>query len=161
MEHLTPTIRPAVERLQTLLAQNCDKRICIVGTSCVGKTTLLDELPGVLDMDDLLFGNIEKGMEPLLNKEEIAYVCGPWTPEVGKFMAQRAQELIEIEVGSPVIGTIVFPADVVIEITTPDDVLRERIQRRGMNENDVFAMKAQIESKIDQLGIERIVVKNI
>lgn len=164
MEEFKPKIEQqpkAVEKLRVIFDTNKDKRICIVGSSCVGKTTLLKYLPDAIDMDDLLFGSPEKGIEPLLSEEERVYVCGPWTPEVGKFMADKARELIQIKAGNPVFGTIVFTSDLVIEVTVPDEILRERIRRRNSNEVDVFNMKAQIEDEIKKSGIHSMVVENI
>lgn len=164
MENLTQTIEQpplAVEKMKKLFADNIEKRICVVGSSCVGKSTLLHFLPEAIDMDDLLFGNKQKGISPLLTQNEIDYVCGVWTQEVGQFMTQKAHELIKIEAGHPVFGTIVFPSDLVIEIAVPDNILRERIRRRNTDEKDVFNMKAQIESEIEKSGIEKIVVENI
>ena len=164
MENITPKIEQpplAVEKMKKLFADNIEKRICVVGASCVGKSTLLGYLPEAVDMDDLLFGNKQKGIVPLLTQQEIDYVCGPWTPEVGQFMTRKSHELIKIEAGYPVFGTIVFPSDLVVEITVPDNILRERIRRRNTDEKDVFNMKAQIESEIERSGIEKIVVENI
>jgi len=164
MENITPKIEQpplAVEKMKKLFADNIEKRICVVGASCVGKSTLLGYLPEAVDMDDLLFGNKQKGIVPLLTQKEIDYVCGPWTPEVGQFMTRKSHELIKIEAGHPVFGTIVFPSDLVVEITVPDNILRERIRRRNTDEKDVFNMKAQIESEIERSGIEKIVVENI
>lgn len=164
MENLTQTIEQpplAVEKMKKLFANNIEKRICVVGSSCVGKSTLLGYLPEAVDMDDLLFGNKQKGISPLLTQKEIDYICGVWTPEVGQFMTQKANELIKIEAGHPVFGTIVFPSDLVIEITVPDNILRERIRRRNTDEKDVFNMKVQIESEIEKSGIEKIIIENI
>ena len=164
MENLTQTIEQpplAVEKIKKLFADNIEKKICVVGSSCVGKSTLLSYLPEAVDMDDLLFGSKQKDISPLLTQKEIDYVCGVWTPEVGQFMTQKAHELIKIEAGHPIFGTIVFPSDLVIEITVPDNILRERIRRRDTDEKDVFNMKAQIESEIEKSGIEKIVVENI
>lgn len=154
-------IPPVVEKIKKLFIDNIEKRICVVGSSCVGKSTLLSYLPEAIDMDDLLFGNKQKRINPLLTQEERDYVCGPWTSEVGQFMTKKAHELIKIEAGHPVFGTIVFPSDLVVEITVPDNILRERIRRRNTNENDVFNMKAQIESEIEKSGIEKVVIENI
>lgn len=150
-----------IEKIRDIFEKNKNKKICVVGPSCVGKTTLLNQLPDAVDMDDLLFGNEDKNIKPLLTEEEIKYVCGPWSEEVGKFMDKKAKELIKIEPGHPVFGTIVFPSDLIIEITIPDNILRERIRRRNANEEDVFNMKTQIESEIKKSGIEKIELINI
>lgn len=55
------------QELNKIFESNKDKRICVIGTSCIGKSTLLKELRNCYDMDDLLF--------PLLSKEETEYVC--------------------------------------------------------------------------------------
>lgn len=151
----------AVTELRNIFEENKEKRICVVGSSCVGKSTLLQYFPEAVDMDDVLFGNQEKEMAPLLSPDEIEYVCGPWTTEVGDFMTRRSKELISIEPGHPVFGTIVFPADLIIEITVPNDILLERTKKRSANESDVLAMKAQIESEIEASGIPKVVVENI
>ena len=161
MTSQTEQLPLAVEKMKKIFSENREKRICVVGASCVGKSTLLSYLPEAVDMDDLLFGNKKKGLAPLLKQQDIDYVCGPWTSEVGQFMTQKAHELIKIEAGHPVFGTIVFPSELVIEITVPDNVLRERIRRRNSNEGDVFNMKSQIESEIEKSGIEKVVVENI
>lgn len=118
----------SVERLKLIFEENKGKRICVVGPSCVGKSTLLKYLSEAVDMDDLLFGSEERGIKPLLSQEEIDYVCSPWTPEIGNFMSQKARELIKIDPRHPVFGTIVFLSDIIVEITLPDDLLRERIR---------------------------------
>ena len=163
MENLVPTIEKAslvAEKMKKIFVDNIEKRICVVGASCVGKSTLLSYLPEAIDMDDLLFGSEQRGIVPLLTKDEIDYVCGPWSPEIGQFMTRKAHELIKIEAGHPVFGTIVFSSDLVIEVTVPDNILRERIRRRDADEEGVFSMKAQIESEIKESGIEKIIVDN-
>lgn len=152
---------PLALTLSKIFSENIDKRICVICPSCVGKSTLIKYLPEAIDMDELLFGNKECSGIPLLSEEEINYVCGPWTPEVGSFMAEKARELISIKPGQPVFGTIVFLSDLIIEITLPDDILIERAVQRGENVEDVFNMKKQIEDEIEKSGIEKIVLENI
>lgn len=154
-------IPDAVMRLRNIFEENKTKRICVVGSSCVGKSTLLHYFPEAVDMDDVLFGNQQKGIAPLLSQEEINYACGPWTPDVGDFMTKRAKELISIEPGHPVFGTVVFPSDLVVEVTVPDDILMERARKRNANGSDVLAMKEQIESEIEVSGVPKVVLENV
>lgn len=51
--------------LKKIFDENKDKRICVVGTTCTGKTTLINKLNIGCDMDELIF--------PLLSKEERDY----------------------------------------------------------------------------------------
>lgn len=63
------------DNLITIFNENSDKRICVLGTTCTGKTTLINDLNIGLDMDKEIF--------PLLTKEENEYVCStPWTEEI-------------------------------------------------------------------------------
>ena len=75
-------------------------------------------------------------------------------------MTKKAHKLIKVEASHPVFGTIVFPSDLVIGIAAPDNILRERIRRRNTDAQDIFNMKAQIESEIKKPGIEKIIVEN-
>lgn len=161
MEMKHEQLPSAVETLRKLFADYHDKRICVVGASCVGKSTLLRYLPEAVDMDDLLFGNRKTGLVPLLTPTEVDYVCGPWTPEVGQFMTRKARELITITAGRPVFGTIVFPSDLIIEVIVPENILRERIRQRQSDEEGVFRMKRQIENEIEKSGIETVRVENV
>lgn len=56
-----------VKKLRKLFIDNKNKRICVLGTTCTGKTTLINELNMGVDMDEEIF--------PLLTKEETEYVC--------------------------------------------------------------------------------------
>ena len=51
-----------IETLLKIFNDNNDKRICVLGTTCTGKTTLINEMQIGLDMDEEIF--------PLLSKEE-------------------------------------------------------------------------------------------
>ncbi len=161
MSDYIDNIPKAVNELQQIFDQNIDKRICVVGSSCVGKSTLINYLPNAVDMDDLLSGSISKGIGPLLTKEEIEYVTGPWDEDVGNFMINKAKSLITINKGQPVFGTIVFPSDLIIEIDVPDSVLIERIKDRNSVLNDVLNMRNQIKDEIGKSDIERITIYNI
>ncbi len=56
-----------INDLKKVIDSNKDKRICVVGTSCTGKTTYLDYSKNGLDMDKIIF--------PLMSDEEKKYVC--------------------------------------------------------------------------------------
>jgi dephospho-CoA kinase len=147
--------------LRKIFEENKDKRICVVGSSCVGKSTLLSYFSEVLDMDDILFGNKKKGVLPKLTKDEIDYVCGPWSVEVGEFMKRKARENINIEKERPVFGTIVFDCDLIVEIVVPNEILEKRVSARNAVFSDVLNMKRQIEIEIEKSDKPKIVVENI
>ena len=76
-----------INDLKKVLEQNSDKRVCVVGTSCTGKSTYLKYAKNGLDMDEIIF--------PLLTKQEKEYVCQtPWTEEIGQTMNRLVRERI-------------------------------------------------------------------
>lgn len=135
--------------LQELLKEHQDKRVVVIGASCTGKTTLLQELPAAQDMDKLLF--------PLLTRAEAEYVCQtPWTEEIGKTMKRLARERISVQPGKPVFGTIVLDCDLIIYLSISDELLRERCNLRKVDFLDAKNMQTQIDAEVLASGLTRI-----
>ena len=144
-----PYFQAQVATLQNLLDATCDRRVCVVGTTCIGKSTLVKSLRGVSDLDELLF--------PLLTREEQNYVCQkPWTPEIGHMMMHLAKERVALEPGNPVFGTVVLASDYLIHLRITDYLLQQRVVARGKNYEDVKNMQAQIDTEVKQLKIPKI-----
>ena len=96
-----------INELKKVIDNNKGKRICVVGTSCTGKTTYLEHTKNGLDMDKIIF--------PLLSDEERKYVCQtPWTPEIGETMDRLVKERIKIKPEQPVSGTVIIDCDLII-----------------------------------------------
>lgn len=96
-----------INDLKKVIDSNKEKRICVVGTSCTGKTTYLEYAKNGLDMDKIIF--------PLLSDEERKYVCQtPWTPEIGETMDRLVKERIKIKPEQPVSGTVIIDCDLII-----------------------------------------------
>ncbi len=144
-----PYFKSQVETLQLILDGTRDKRVCAVGTTCIGKTTLVETLSGAYDMDEILF--------PLLTLEEQVYVCqDPWTKEIGQTMTRLAKERIKVEVGKPIFGTIIFDSDIIIYLCASEYLLRQRTLSRGKNCDYAFRMQEQIEQEIKNSEIQYI-----
>lgn len=133
-------------QVSRLLKTNPGKRIMIVGTTCTGKTTLVDQIIGAIDMDKLLF--------PKLTKAEKDYVCSkPWTEEIGNTMIKLAKESIKVRPGVPLFGTVVLDCDLVIYLKINDKLLLERTRLRGVSFTDAKNMQKQIEREVRKSGI--------
>lgn len=140
-----------INDLKKVLEQNTDKRVCVVGTSCTGKSTYLKYAKNGLDMDEIIF--------PLLTEQEKEYVCQtPWTEEIGQTMNRLVRERIKIQPGQPVFGTVIIDCDLIVYLNISDDLLRKRIQRRGVNYNDVKMMKDNIEKELEKVEIPVVMV---
>ena len=130
-----------VDALFTILENNKEKRVCVLGTSCTGKTTLLQEYSMGLDMDEEIF--------PLLTEEETAYVCStPWTEEIGEKMNELVRTKLKITPGVPLFGTVLLPCDLIVYLHISDDLLKERTQLRGTNFLNAKNMQIKIEKEI-------------
>lgn len=140
-----------INDLKKVLEQNSDKRVCVVGTSCTGKSTYLKYAKNGLDMDEIIF--------PLLTEQEKEYVCQtPWTEEIGQTMNRLVRERIKIQPGQPVFGTVIIDCDLVVYLNISDDLLRKRIQSRGVNYSDVKMMKDNIEQELEKVEIPVVMV---
>lgn len=140
-----------INDLKKILEQNIDKRVCVVGTSCTGKSTYLKHANNGLDMDEIIF--------QLLTEQEKEYVCKtPWTEEIGKTMDRLVRERIKIQAGQPVFGTVIIDCDLIIYLNISDDLLRKRATSRGVSYSDAKNMKDNIERDLENAKIPIISV---
>ena len=141
-----------IEKLKNILENNKDKRICILGTTCTGKSTLINNLNMGLDMDDEIF--------PLLTKEETDYVCStPWTEEIGNTMDRLVRERLKITPGVPMLGTVLVDCDLIVYLHISDELLKERTSMRGVDYEGAKEMQQKIEEEINSSSIPCILVE--
>lgn len=137
-------------QIEHIFRQNPDKRIVVVGTTCTGKSTLLEVLKrlGVKarDMDELLFPN-------LTPEENRSVAASPWTPQVGRLMDRLAKKYVHVQAGEPVFGTIVFDSDLIVYIRISDDLLRKRTEERGVSFDEAKGMQRWIEQQVKASGL--------
>ncbi len=138
-----------VSGLAGVLGKNKDKRIVVVGTTCTGKSTFLNNIKDAHDMDELVF--------PQLSKEEYEYVCQhPWTPKIGETMTRLVKEKVKIEAGKPVFGTVVLDSDLIVYLHINDELLKSRTELRNANFEDAKNMQKQIEEEIKLSNIPMV-----
>ncbi|URZ03355.1 hypothetical protein [Clostridium felsineum] len=120
-----------------------DKRICVVGTTCCGKSYLINKLDNCRDMDDEIF--------PLLNNEEKRNACKtPWTSEIGAIMNKYVKEKIITKPMYPVFGTVIVDSDLIIYLNINTILLKKRCESRGVNINNSLNMKLEIEKELQK-----------
>lgn len=140
-----------INELKNILDNNKDKRICVVGTSCTGKTTYLEYAKNGLDMDKVIF--------PLLSKEEKEYVCKThWTEQIGQTMDKLVRERIKIQVGQPVFGTVVIDCDLIVYLNISEELLKKRTKSRNVNFDDAKRMQDGIEKELSKTTIPVIII---
>lgn len=142
----------SIDNLTRIFADNQNKRICVLGTTCTGKTTLINELNIGEDMDELIF--------PLLTQEESNYVCqSPWTEEIGKKMDELVRTKLIIKPGIPLFGTVLLNCDLIIYLHIDDELLLERTTLRNADFENAKNMQSKIEQEIYSSNIETIVLE--
>ena len=141
-----------IEQLENILEENKNKRICILGTSCTGKTTLIEQTGIGKDMDEEVF--------PLLTKEEEEYVCRtPWTEEIGEYMNNLVKTKLKIEPGIPLFGTVLLDCDLIIYLHINDELLKMRTEKRNVDFINAKNMQKSIEEEIKNSNIKTITIE--
>ena len=141
-----------IEELRQLFIDNKDKRICVLGTTCTGKTTLINEYNIGVDMDEEIF--------PLLTEEETEYVCQtPWTEEIGAKMDELVRTRLSIKPGIPMFGTVLLDSDLIIYLHITDELLLERTKLRNVDFNNAKNMQLKIEEEIKKSSIPTIYIE--
>ena len=141
-----------INDLIKIFEENKEKRICVLGTTCTGKTTLINNLNVGEDMDKLIF--------PLLTQEESDYVCQTsWTEEIGKKMDELVRTKLTIQPGIPLFGTVLLDCDLIIYLHIDDELLLERTALRNADFENAKNMQKKIEHEISTSSIETITVE--
>ena len=141
-----------MNNLSNIFNENSNKRICVLGTTCTGKITLINELKIGLDMDKEIF--------PLLTKEETDYVCStPWTEEIGDKMNELVRSKLTIRQGTPMFGTVLLDCDLIIYLHISDELLLERTKLRNADFMNAKNMQRKIENEIRNSGIDTIALE--
>ena len=141
-----------IEQLIEIFEENRDKRICVLGTTCTGKTTLIKGTNIGLDMDEEIF--------PLLTQEETEYVCRtPWTQEIGNKMDELVRTKLSIKQGTPMFGTVLLDCDLIVYLHINDDLLLERTKLRNTDFSNAKNMQQKIEEEIKKSNIPIIYVE--
>ena len=75
------TINETLSALKAIFEKHKNERVCVIGTTCVGKSTLLNQLPeyNCEDLDSVLWPNIPREEKVLFNQ----LLQKPWTKELG------------------------------------------------------------------------------
>lgn len=127
-----------INALYAIFDKHKNERICVLATTCCGKTSLLKQIPGCVDLDDELW--------PQLTKEEAEFISQkPWTNEIGDFIDKLVYEKISVKAGHPLFTTIIVDCEVVIYLDISDELLAEHCKKRGNDFLDAKNVKNSIE----------------
>ncbi len=141
-----------IEELIQIFNDSKDKRVCVLGTTCTGKTYLINATNMGLDMDEEIF--------PLLTLEETEYVCQtPWTEEIGNKMDELVRTKLSITPGVPMFGTVLLDCDLIVYLHINDDLLLERAKLRNVDFMNAKNMQQKIEEEIKKSNIPTMYIE--
>jgi len=146
-----------IQKLKEIFENNLEKRILVVGSTCVGKTTLLKSFPQCLDSDNLIWG-----MLPKETQEELS--TPSWTSEMSNTWREyviKAKQIIKIEPGQPLFAATLFDivnCDIIVYLSIDENTLRERTNKRNVKFEVAIENDNQIKKDMNATNLPIIVV---
>ncbi|ABX42588.1 hypothetical protein [Lachnoclostridium phytofermentans] len=132
------SVQETINALNAIFEKHKNDRVCVLGTTCCGKSTLQKQIPGTVDMDEALW--------PQLTKDEEAYICKkPWTREIGSFTSKLVKERVSVKAGQPIFSLILLDCEVIVYLDISDGLLAEHCKKRGSSFQDAKNVKDAIE----------------
>ena len=107
-----------INKLKAIFHEHNNERICMVGTVCCGKTTLIKHLKeyNCVDMDDEFWHQT--------TKDEYDYFCQvPFTKEMYDLLHKMVNEKVVIKQGFPLFGVVILDCDVIIYLDIDETLL--------------------------------------
>ena len=130
--------------LKTILDRHRGERVCVVGTMCCGKTTLVKQLKecNCIDSDDEFWSQASE-------EEYEFYSQRPFTKEMSDSLHKLFCERVSVKPGFPLFGVYILDCDVVVYLDIGETLLKDHCKRRGdTNFSDVFNLKKWLEDDI-------------
>ena len=126
-----------IEELNAIFNKHKNERVCVIGTICSGKTSLLKQIPNCIDVDDELWSQ--------LTKEEATFISQtPWTKEIGDEIDRLMYKKIKVKPGFHLFGTVILDCEAVVYLDIDDELLLEHCKKRGVDFTDALNIKKAI-----------------
>lgn len=135
-----------VEELRSVLTKNRDKKITVIGTTCVGKSTFLREISAGVELRKLA--------PPFTDKEKDFYYHAPLTKENNDTMRALVAKRAFVKAGQPAFGTaIANGTELVVYLTIDDELLKKRVLDRKVNFEYAKIMQGFIDEEVRESGL--------
>ena len=129
--------------LKVIFEKHKDDRVCVIGTICVGKSTLLNQLPeyNCEDLDKVLWPTIPEKEKELMHQLQKK----PWTTELGNEIDRLIYKYGGVKSGYPLFTTVILDCEAVVYLDISDDLLAEHCKKRGVSFEESKHIKEAIE----------------
>ena len=120
------SINETINTLKAILEKHKDDRVCVIGTMCCGKTTLINQLPqhNCIDADDEFWPQISE-------KEIEVFSQTPITADIFSSIHALMCEKITVKPGYPLFGVAILDCEAVVYLDIPEKLLEEHCKNRG------------------------------
>ncbi len=136
------TINETLNTLNAIFQKHKDERVCVIGTPCVGKTTLLEYLPeNCEDLDSVLWPNIPQEEMSLMQELK----KNPWTKELSNEIDRLIYKYSKVKPGCPLFTSVIIDCEAVVYLDISDEILAEHCKKRGSSFEDTKKIKEAIE----------------
>jgi len=123
--------------LDAVFEKHRHERICVLSTTCTGKTTMTRQKPNWIDVDDLL--------GECMTAEEIAFCSQvPWTEEIGEVYGNIMRERVKVQPGYPLFCSEIIECEAVVFLDIPDNILAAHCAKRGVDFTYALQIKAEL-----------------
>jgi len=130
-----------INALTDIFKKHNNERICVIGTMCCGKTTLVRKLSqyNCVDADDELWPQIPKDETDKLSQR-------PITKEIMNAVIKLMYERITVKPGYPLFGIAKLDCEVVVYLDISPQLLKKHCEMRGDTDYiDALYVKKYIE----------------
>jgi len=119
-------INETLNTLKAIFEKHKNERICVIGTMCCGKTTLIEQLSqyNCIDMDDEFWSQISEEEIEILSQT-------PITQEIIDSIYKLVYEKITVKPGFPMFGFAILDCEVVIYLDISEKLLEEHCKKRN------------------------------
>ena len=137
------TINETLNTLKAIFNNHKTERVCVIGTICVGKSTILKRLSdyNCLDMDSELWPNIPPDEMELFSKLSQE----PWTKEFGDEIDRLTYKYLKVKPGYPMFTSVIVDCEAVVYLDISDSLLTQHCEIRNVSFGDAKNIKEAIE----------------
>lgn len=137
------TVSETLNTLRAIFDKHKSERVCVIGTVCVGKSTILGQLSdyGCLDMDAELWPSIPPEEMEMFNKLSQA----PWSKEFSDEIDRLTYKYLKVKPGYPMFTSVIVNCEAVVYLDINDNLLALHCEKRGESFKDAKKIKDAIE----------------